>query len=654
MLQKKRENKEKQEKKYKLEKKNNIEVKPFEREINLMEEEDHTKLNVEKEFKESKICLTNEIKMNDDKIINKSLIKLTIGDTVEEFNTITNNLEKSAQLFKEFLKIKDDELTPDEVKFKKISEIIELNEINSQYNFYYLKYFSKSLKSYNSEDYLKDKEILDITLNNEDFFRLYNISQTNPALEIYELLISRIGESKELSKEKYKDIKFNNLNIPLIKATERARLNLYKFNIFKSNQNFNEFKDIILKMKKYFESVDADQKEFNIKTYLFLVCLLDTKTTTKKCKSWFYNYVRQSLSPLEQLNKEVMINNYILYPNKIIDDDNCPKIIVKDSEKNEFLISNNFEKKIINGKDYCIINLVKDITKNEDIPLDILLKRNESFDFFKKQKRNIIDDEYIFNEFKYYFNEFIHSKLIKEVLQKEHKNIIELIDSDCFTGFKLDEEYVKSMPLFNLISEGYTDKDCLISFISYFPIIIEEYGDINTLAQYNNIIKVFLYFDICNKFIVCLHEIIIHLSYGYLNYVTEGKINSKSPKESKKTNDSDEHENGGSYFEKLLFGEKIQTINMQLIYCLLNGQHFNDTIEQFRKCLLLEFDPVNIKKTGLFGKLMEKYEINFNLFKYSSAYGNMRHSSRKLFARRGATLKDMSHDEVKRGYKKNL
>ena len=93
---------------------------------------------------------------------------------------------------------------------------------------------------------------------------------------------------------------------------------------------------------------------------------------------------------------------------------------------------------------------------------------------------------------------------------------------------------------------------------------------------------------------------------------------------------------------------------MQLIYCLLNGQHFDDTVEKFRQNLLLEFDPSKIEMTGLFGKLMNKYKINFNLFNYNSTYGNMPHSSSSLFAKRGANLKDMSHEEVKRVYKKHL
>ena len=582
---------------------------------------------------------------------NQSVIKLTIGDSIEEFHTIKYNLEKSAQLYEEFLKIKNDELISEKEKFKKISKVVELNEINSQYNFYYLKYFAKCLNSDNNDDYLKDKEILDITLNKDDFFQLYKTPQINPAVDIYELLIV---ENKQLFKEKFNNTKYNYLNIPLIGATERVRLNLYKFNIFKSNQDFNEFNDIILKMKNYFEYIDPDENEFNIKTYLFLLCLLEIKTNKKKCKSWFSNYVNQAFSPLDQLNKEVMKDTYVLYPNNIINDDIYPKIIVKDSKNNEFLISNNFEKKIINGNDYCIKNLIKDITKNEDIPLDIILKRNESFDFFKKQKRNIIDDEYILNEFKDYFNKFIHSKLIKEVLQKEHKDIIELIESECFTGFKLDEKYIKSIPLFSLIGEGYTDKDLIVSFISYFPIIIEDYGDIDTLEQYNNIIIVFYYFEICYKFILCLHEIIMHLSYGYLNYVTKGKINSKSLKTSKKFKDSEKDEDGSSYFETLLFGEKITNINMQLIYCLLNGQHLDDTVEKFRQSLLLKFDPSKIEMTGLFGKIMDKYKINFDLFNYNSTCGNMRHNSKNLFAKRGVTLKDMSHEEVKRGYRKHL
>ena len=56
---------------------------------------------------------------------------------------------------------------------------------------------------------------------------------------------------------------------------------------------------------------------------------------------------------------------------------------------------------------------------------------------------------------------------------------------------------------------------------------------ITNKKQYENIKNVFYLFDVCYKFITSLHEIIIHLCYGYIYYVTEGKVDCKSPRSSK-------------------------------------------------------------------------------------------------------------------------
>ena len=55
-------------------------------------------------------------------------------------------------------------------------------------------------------------------------------------------------------------------------------------------------------------------------------------------------------------------------------------------------------------------------------------------------------------------------------------------------------------------------------------------------TQYENLKNLFFLFNVCYKFITSLHEILIHLCYGYINYITEGKIGSKSPKSSKNKN----------------------------------------------------------------------------------------------------------------------
>ena len=90
---------------------------------------------------------------------------------------------------------------------------------------------------------------------------------------------------------------------------------------------------------------------------------------------------------------------------------------------------------------------------------------------------------------------FIHSPLIKEVLKQNHEVIIELIESNAFPGLFFDSEYVKAVPLCDLLADGYTDKDLIVSFISYYPSVIEDFGIINTKEQYQNLKNVVYLFS---------------------------------------------------------------------------------------------------------------------------------------------------------------
>ena len=238
-------------------------------------------------------------------------------------------------------------------------------------------------------------------------------------------------------------------------------------------------------------------------------------------------------------------------------------------------------------------------------------------------KPKIIDDPEIFQAFKEYFIQFIHSDLIKDVLGSDHKIILELIESNKFKGLNLDDEFYKPLPLFDKFSQGYTDKDVLISFITYFPTLIKNFGEINTKEGYDNIINVYFLYDVCSKFIITLHEILIHLCYGYLYYLTEGEINSVSPKQSKK-NKVKQEPDGGYYFESILFGESVKSINLQLIYCLLNGEHLKDSKQKFQIYLQNDFNPNDLNNKGLFGVILKKYPINFKLFNFNETTCDMR------------------------------
>ena len=562
-------------------------------------------LNKKREKPEESDLTTDEIGV---KINNK--INLTINGKSKTFEIFENKLIRANILFNEFLTTEKDTKIPDQEKFEKLKKILEICEINKKYNYYYLKYFLKCLTNENENEFNEDSEILAETLNDKDFNELYGRKQSNPAKDIYKLLCLKVDKDKNLDKlnQIYID-KHHNLNVPLLKGNEKLRLIIYRRRIAEKEINII-LKDIIKKTEKYFENINTEEEEFNILTFLIITYIL--KINTKIALTCFKYYLLQIFEPTTQIieHKNFSIQYYI-------------NIKVDKKKDNIFIISNEFESICFNPNNYCLDNLIVESLLNANTPLSILLKRNESYKYFMTNKPKIIDDPEIFQAFKEYFIQFIHSDLIKDVLGSDHKIILELIESNKFKGLNLDDEFYKPLPLFDKFSQGYTDKDVLISFITYFPTLIKNFGEINTKEGYDNIINVYFLYDVCSKFIITLHEILIHLCYGYLYYLTEGEINSVSPKQSKK-NKVKQEPDGGYYFESILFGESVKSINLQLIYCLLNGEHLKDSKQKFQIYLQNDFNPNDLNNKGLFGVILKKYPINFKLFNFNETTCDMR------------------------------
>ncbi len=576
---------------------------------------------------EPKLKLETSIKPSLPILNTNNTIKLTIDNKKQKFYTPEVNLEKAEEKFKIFLK-KENNIS-DKDKLEILNEILELCEINPEYNYFYLKYYQKCFD--NKNDYLEDKEILAWSLDKDKYTSLFSKnSEDNIVEDIFELLES-CDDDKKFQKLAEK-VKCHNYNIPLIKAKEKFRLNLYRQQISQRDALFrkkiSKYKNLIESMKEKFNKIDPNEKNMNIEIYLFLLCLFEI--TSDISSIWFEAFFKQILTPLNQINEGQKVNDAIIYSNK----NTNSNLIVKDINKDEFIIQNKFESQTIKGSNYIFDKLISEFSSNPNLPLKIILKRNESFSYFCQKKTQIIDDEEIFSEFKNYFNLFIHSNLMKEVLKPKHGIIIELIESNAFPGLFFDSEYIKAIPLYDMIADGYTDKSIIVSLISYYPLIIKDYGIISTKEQYENLKYVSFLFDVCYKFIVSLHEIIIHLCYGYINYITDGKVENISPKSSKNKKEKNNYVDGGTYLEELLLGKDMQNINMQIIYCLLSGEYLEKDLNTFQNDLKLEFDPKKIKMKGLFGKILEKYKIDFSLFQYTQTIGHMRKKSNNFFRRK--------------------
>ena len=100
-------------------------------------------------------------------------------------------------------------------------------------------------------------------------------------------------------------------------------------------------------------------------------------------------------------------------------------------------------------------------------------------------------------------------------------------------------------------------------FVSYFPLLVKNSGEIISIKQYVNLRNVIYSFNIEVKMILLLHEILIHLSYRYLNILTGGEINNISLKVSTNSKNNDNNNeiqidtnsfkyDGGSFFRNFV------------------------------------------------------------------------------------------------------
>ena len=88
--------------------------------------------------------------------------------------------------------------------------------------------------------------------------------------------------------------------------------------------------------------------------------------------------------------------------------------------------------------------------------------------------------------------------------------------------------------------------------------MIYRYATPQNNEDYNLLKGIIILFNIAMKLITTLHEMIIHLCFGYLNYITEGKISHESSKKNSKISERD----GGLFFEQILFGKKYTNVKV--------------------------------------------------------------------------------------------
>ena len=153
-------------------------------------------------------------------------IKLIIDNKTEMFDSITNKLNYANELYEEFKYT-----SSKDKKWEIINKIIDYDEINSNFNYEFLK-----LNEHYKKDYENNFNKLSPILTENDYFALTKKDQQNPTKILFDLLNLCLNNEKEFD-EKTKKINYNKYNLPLIEGNERIRINYY-IQIFSHYETF--------------------------------------------------------------------------------------------------------------------------------------------------------------------------------------------------------------------------------------------------------------------------------------------------------------------------------------------------------------------------------------------------------------------------------
>ena len=616
-------------------------------------------------------------------------IVLNVGEKKKTFDSLQTKLNKAKNIFRKFLEENDENN-----KFEMMKEIIDLIEVNPVYNFEFLK-LNKIIGDYSTYDstkkenniwtYEENFNSLKNTLISYDFKKLNEgEEQVNPLKELnyfFELIISKIEKEKkldntnkdiELSSIKNEiediDIKINELfskfakkityNFPLIYSSERVRIKYYQLLFAVKRDKIDKIKYNILLFKNYiksfgviFKNKNIEEYDFDIKLYLLIICLTDLLNTISEKKTKFIlKQFTKELNPYQELT-QYKYNTYVY------SDFSEENIYMKYLDKDTILISNDYEKIKINVKNYNIYTLINDFSYYLNYPIKYLLLRNESFEYYFQKKKNYLEEYELFDDLKKYFLVFISSKCVITALEKsgKHQNLIDLINSGAIEEI-INSKSIIFTPTYHFLFQGFTDKDLLVSILSNYPYILEPPIRITDEKIYLNFFNVLLLFSSFFTFISMLHEILIHLSNGYLYQISDGEITSKSPKESKKNkNRSNNNENeknndknndinekeiidftkleydGGVYGEQLIFGSRVDKVSIHKIIVVFNGVDINENTDKFIDIFNDSYGNKklneNIDKNSFLYKYLERFTIDVSLFEMNKLNGNMRRES---------------------------
>ena len=533
---------------------------------------------------------------------NNTLIEINVKGIKKKFPLLKDIQYRLSKLLN-YIKNNDKK----NIDFNILKEMVSLIETNSELNFYFLKIMKGNDISYYENEknwnYESNLNMLKETLTNKNYKLLTNLEHSNPLNEL-QLILKDYANCKDITiwKDKYGN-KNMRLNFPLIAGIERLRVEYYitlilKNDIFDVCKLMESYINIMHK-DKYIYDYSLDETNFCSKTYLLVLTL--TKIFNIDNSELITKYFEKNITPFEG-NKFKHI--------KLEKDGNY-----KVKTKNETVI--------IKGEDYFLEGLDNDISLYSRFPIKILLYRNESYKkYFEDDRKGFLKDLGLYNSFISYIKQFMKSNSFQEVLKQNncYENIASLLNNNNYIDEMLNETHFQFLPFYGASNFfGYTNKDLEISFINSIPEIPNNIRIMNK-EEISNVTNICLIFTIAVKFITCIHEFVIHLTYGYLYFFSSKSLDSDSIKE------RIDNDDGGFFFErKLNGGSKFEYLNINNAINLLDGISCEKKLSEFQediKCnvnvesLISRYEKKEFK--GFIEKFLKEHPIDFNYFKKKS------------------------------------
>lgn len=503
----------------------------------------------------------------------------------------------------------------DLLKNKPIKEIINKNNIDSDIIISYLTKYSKYTKNIN---YLKE------ALKNEHYDKLFKDKRKNPFTLIIDFLENIVN--KKSNDKILKNCIFIGYNMPLIYGVERVRMNHYLYLFAKKKikydaifaKDLSKFNYFFKYLKKSNAEDICNENKLNVLFYQFILELTEvvySRNIYINNIPNIYNKINTDFIELKDLPKNTLVGEIT----KEINDSYLIKL-----SNNDYKVSNGNEILNIKEKNYNLEKLSEDIKKYPFYPLNILLYRNESLEFYYSKNKNYIENENekIFKSFKSYFFTFIKSKSFMEIFSTpQYKNVKEFINNKNAEKILLKDCYLKFIPFTTNLYSGFTNKDILLSVINAYPCIVENLSQKYVKEKYQDIKNFCFLMSIGEKFLTLLHEHSIHFIFGYLFHLTKIKGIEDSPKRTVKNKNKGKHEDllndGGHFFEREFFGQYISRLKITNVIALLDGESVKSTNNNFREIFNQEFNKKKLLKkinncSGFLKVFIEEYPIDFN------------------------------------------